>query len=85
MATVLDGVDAKSVERTLRDLERVKENLRAAINRNPRHKKLPQVSTMSEKPLIWFPLQKLRPRPWRTHRRPRNPAGSRACAASACV
>ena len=35
MATVLDGVDAKSVERTLRDLERVKENLRAAINRNP--------------------------------------------------
>lgn len=35
MATVLDGVDAKSVERTLRNLERVKENLRAAINRNP--------------------------------------------------
>ncbi len=35
MATVLDGLDAKTVERTLRDLEHVRENLRAAINRSP--------------------------------------------------
>ena len=35
MATVLDGLDAKTIERTLRDLERVRENLRAAINRSP--------------------------------------------------
>jgi MarR family transcriptional regulator for hemolysin len=35
MATVLDGLDAKTIERTLRDLERVRENLRAAINRHP--------------------------------------------------
>ncbi len=35
MATVLDGLDGKTVERMLRDLERVKENLRAAINRHP--------------------------------------------------
>jgi MarR family transcriptional regulator for hemolysin len=34
MATVLDGLDAKTVERMLRDLGLVKENLRAAINRN---------------------------------------------------
>jgi MarR family transcriptional regulator for hemolysin len=35
MATVLDGLDAKTIERTLRDLERVRENLRAAIHRSP--------------------------------------------------
>ncbi len=35
MATVLDGLDAKTIERTLRDLERVRENLRAAIHRHP--------------------------------------------------
>ena len=35
MATVLQGLDAKSLERMLRDLGLVKENLRAAINRNP--------------------------------------------------
>jgi MarR family transcriptional regulator for hemolysin len=34
MIGVLDGLDAKTIERMLRDLERVKENLRAAINRN---------------------------------------------------
>jgi MarR family transcriptional regulator for hemolysin len=34
MATVLDGLDAKTIERTLRDLERVRENLRAAIHRH---------------------------------------------------
>jgi MarR family transcriptional regulator for hemolysin len=35
MATVLAGLDAKTIERMLRDLGLVKENLRAAINRNP--------------------------------------------------
>jgi DNA-binding MarR family transcriptional regulator len=35
MATVLDGLDAKTVERTLRDLEHMRENLRATINRQP--------------------------------------------------
>jgi MarR family transcriptional regulator for hemolysin len=35
MASVLDGLDAKSLERLLRDLGLVKENLRAAIQRNP--------------------------------------------------
>ncbi len=35
MATVLDGLDVKTVERMLRDLGRVKENLRTAINRQP--------------------------------------------------
>jgi MarR family transcriptional regulator for hemolysin len=35
MATVLHGLDAKSLERMLRDLGLVKDNLRAAINRNP--------------------------------------------------
>ena len=34
MATVLDGLDAKTVERMLRDLGLVKDNLRAAIARN---------------------------------------------------
>jgi MarR family transcriptional regulator, transcriptional regulator for hemolysin len=34
MGTVLDGLDAKSLERLLRDLELVRENLRGAINRN---------------------------------------------------
>ncbi len=34
MTGVLDGLDAKTIERMLRDLGRVKENLRAAINRN---------------------------------------------------
>ena len=34
MATVLDGLDAKTVERMLRDLGLVKANLRAAIARN---------------------------------------------------
>jgi len=34
MATVLEGLDGKTVERMLRDLGLVKENLRAAINRN---------------------------------------------------
>jgi len=34
MATVLKGLDGKTVERMLRDLGLVKENLRAAINRN---------------------------------------------------
>ena len=34
METVLDGLDDKSGERMLRDLGLVKENLRAAINRN---------------------------------------------------
>jgi MarR family transcriptional regulator for hemolysin len=34
MATVLDGVDRKTVERMLRDLDTVKTNLRAAISRN---------------------------------------------------
>src|SRR5450830_1736848 len=35
MGTVLDGLDAKTSERMLRDLGLVKENLRAAINRSP--------------------------------------------------
>ena len=35
MATVLDGLDAKARERLLRDLTRLRENLRGAINRNP--------------------------------------------------
>lgn len=35
MATVLQGLDAKSLERMLRDLGLFKDNLRAAINRNP--------------------------------------------------
>lgn len=35
MRSVLDGLDAKSLERLLRDLGLVKENLRAAIHRNP--------------------------------------------------
>ena len=35
MATVLEGLDGKTVERMLRDLELVRENLRAAINRHP--------------------------------------------------
>jgi MarR family transcriptional regulator for hemolysin len=34
MQTVLAGLDSKSSERMLRDLGLVKENLRAAINRN---------------------------------------------------
>ena len=35
MTTVLEGLDAKSMERLLRDLGLIKDNLRAAINRNP--------------------------------------------------
>ena len=35
MGTVLAGLDAKTIERMLRDLGLVKENLRAAINRSP--------------------------------------------------
>jgi MarR family transcriptional regulator for hemolysin len=35
METVLDGLDVKSIERTLKELGSVKENLRRAINRNP--------------------------------------------------
>ena len=35
MATVLEGLDAKTIERMLRDLGLVKRNLRAAINRSP--------------------------------------------------
>jgi MarR family transcriptional regulator for hemolysin len=35
MATVLEGLDAKTIERMLRDLGLVKGNLRAAIIRNP--------------------------------------------------
>jgi len=35
MTTVLAGLDAKAIERMLHDLGSVKENLRAAINRNP--------------------------------------------------
>jgi MarR family transcriptional regulator for hemolysin len=35
METVLDGLDDKATGGMLRDLERVKENLRTAINRNP--------------------------------------------------
>jgi MarR family transcriptional regulator for hemolysin len=34
MKTVLDGVDAKAIERMLRELETMLENLRGAINRN---------------------------------------------------
>jgi MarR family transcriptional regulator for hemolysin len=34
METVLDGLDPKTVERMLRDLESVKDNLRSAISRN---------------------------------------------------
>lgn len=34
MKTVLEGLDAKTIERTLRDLGLVKDNLRAAIGRN---------------------------------------------------
>ena len=34
MATVLDGLEPKSVERLLHDLGLVKDNLRAAIGRN---------------------------------------------------
>ena len=34
MTTVLEGLDAKTTERMLRDLELVKDNLRAAIQRN---------------------------------------------------
>jgi MarR family transcriptional regulator for hemolysin len=37
MATVLDGLDAKTVGRMLRDLGLVKDNLRAAIARNATH------------------------------------------------
>ena len=32
METVLDGLDAKALERLLRDLELMRENLRGAIN-----------------------------------------------------
>jgi MarR family transcriptional regulator for hemolysin len=35
METVLDGLDDKSVECLLRDLHRLRDNLRSAINRNP--------------------------------------------------
>jgi MarR family transcriptional regulator for hemolysin len=35
MATVLHGLDSRSLERMLRELGLVKDNLRAAINRNP--------------------------------------------------
>jgi len=35
LATVLEGLDAKTIERMLRDLQRIKENLRGAINRHP--------------------------------------------------
>lgn len=34
MATVLEGIDPKSMERMLRDLKVIKDNLRAAIQRN---------------------------------------------------
>lgn len=34
MATVLKGIDADSMERMLRDLRQIKDNLRAAIGRN---------------------------------------------------
>jgi hypothetical protein len=34
MGTVLDGLDAKALERLLHDLERMRENLRGAINRS---------------------------------------------------
>ena len=44
METVLAGLDAKANERFLRDLALVKENLRAAINRNP----APQVTAVGE-------------------------------------
>ena len=35
MGTVLEGLDAKSMERLLRDLDLMKDNLRSAISRNP--------------------------------------------------
>jgi MarR family transcriptional regulator for hemolysin len=35
MGTVLEGLDAKSMERLLRDLDLMKDNLRGAISRNP--------------------------------------------------
>ena len=35
MGTVLEGLDAKSMERLLRDLNLMKDNLRGAISRNP--------------------------------------------------
>jgi MarR family transcriptional regulator for hemolysin len=34
MKTVLEGLDAKAIERMLRDLETLRENLRSAIGRN---------------------------------------------------
>jgi MarR family transcriptional regulator for hemolysin len=37
MATVLDGLETKAIERMLRDLGLVKDNLRAAIARNATH------------------------------------------------
>jgi MarR family transcriptional regulator for hemolysin len=37
MATVLEGLEPKSIERMLRDLSLVKDNLRAAISRNATH------------------------------------------------
>ena len=35
METVLEGIDARSIERMLRELGQLKDNLRRAINRNP--------------------------------------------------
>ena len=34
METVLEGLDDKSIERLLRDLETMRDNLRGAINRH---------------------------------------------------
>ena len=41
MKTVLEGLDAKTIERTLRDLGLVKDNLRTAIGRNGPASRLP--------------------------------------------
>ena len=44
MMMVLDGLDQKSIERLLHDLEILRENLRKAINRHPHH---PQAATQA--------------------------------------
>jgi hypothetical protein len=45
MATVLETLDAKSVERLLHDLGVMKDNLRAAIARNGSQQQAAQVQT----------------------------------------
>jgi|SRR5665213_3538938 len=42
MATVLDGLDGKTIERMLNDLIRIKDNLRAAIASNGAHSHSPE-------------------------------------------